>query len=1027
VVSAWITLDGAVWSGFGTLAAGTGIWLSGRVRASGFGICLLLGAAALLPAAGAASAEPAGAKSKQGKRVIVRPKSGKRVRRYPVRAVVKGRDGLFDLKATLNGKGIAGAFGRTRKGKRTARLSRSHGLRHGRNVLRVKARRKIGQRRRRAKVAFFVGRKRPLAGAGRDRRIVEGERFRFRGQALPHPRKPRARGKRRVKYRWRITKAPRQSSFRDNAASGSPRVAGKPLSKPTARRPGFTPDVRGRYRFKLRVTDGKRSSSDEVRLNAVPGTPFVPIETMDTSGHFPAIQVGGKPYSAQAVEDPWLQVLVLDRATLGFVSNKTYRCPYPHNCAQTVAHDLSKLDDTKLVIAVNQPNFVRPYGLSDALAPIGFPKYDLYRFDDAPSGTVSAIGVPGLPAGQADISIDLDGPPGIANMDGYLTPDQFFNYTWLPKERPLYDTRESSTIELGKGNVMEIDGKKIESEAIFNDSGEFQVLVLDGLTLDVVDNKTYFTNTDGGRGSSSTTNVDRMRRRLAQVTPGQIVFVTSIVQDPMSQPVDPNAAPAAWNQLANQIASLGGSRHTFFEASAKQGASYTLVGWGGAGEANGEESSSVKDPQPGGGRLQGALMPDHTSQLRPAVTSVGDAPNETLMQLALKPEGPWPLDGNTQAQAAIKWIGSQIKQLGSNPRSAYWIQDFKQSGWMGIADQVSKLTYPGRLIPHGFSKQNFQLAQSELVKEINWVGDVRGYLSDLSTPFSDSALQSWAKLTTISDKVENALKPPADKTQASVFDVVRGIYGLIGVAGGPPAEAVAEVFQVATDIIAENRDGSDASDINVRASELAANLIDRLKNAQAATQRLGDIIVADYTKLSTVGTNERCAPGPGCPVEWQFTAEDKQSAAASVYKGIETLFDKQLMGLAFPAYSLKTSTRHHNAREWTCGRTGDFRFEFQPFDDTKTNQVLPDNGQSELTIAKPGTYQVYALGSVFPDEEPYTMTVPPGATLDRMFSPASSSLDPTQGGLGIYPPDFMLHANPRDYPSDALCGFPGDG
>ncbi len=1015
---------------FGTLVAGTRIWLSRRVRASGFGICLLLGAAALLPVGGAASPEPAGAKSKQGKRVIVRPKSGKRVRRYPVRAVVKGRDGLFDLKATLNGKGIAGAFGPKRKGKRTARLSRSLGLKRGRNVLRVKARRKIGQRRRKAKVAFFVNHKRPLAGAGQDRRIVEGEKFRLRGQALPYPNKPRARAKGRVKYRWRITKAPRQSSFHDDAAASSARVADEPLSKPVARRPGFTPDVRGQYRFKLHVTDGGRSSSDEVRLNAVPPTPFVPVQTVSTSSP-PAIRVGNVPYVAEQPESgsPWMQVLVLDRATLGYVSNKTYGCN-GGSCSQSasqVADDLAKLDDTKLVIAASQgaeDDFMSPASYPQALAPIGFPKLDPRPFEDARAGTVSAIGVPGLPAGQADVRFDPGGEPGGGNLGGHLIPDQFFNYTWLPENRPLYDTRESQWTSGGFGNVMEIDGRKIESDAV-GEAGAFQVVVLDGLTLKLIDDKTYLTGCIDD-AQCSTTYVDEMRKRLQQVTPGQLVFITSMLDDPDSlQPVGPDTDPTAWNQLASAIADLGGSRHTFFEATAEKGASYTLVGWGGAGEANGEESTSVKDPQPGAGRLQGALMPDHTSQLRPAVASVGDAPNETLLQLMLKPEGPWPLDGNTEAQYAIKWIGSQIKQLGANPRSAYWIQDFKQSGWTEIADQVGKLTYPGRLIPHGFSRETFRLAQAELVKEINWVGDVRGYLADISAPFSDSALQSWTDLNTIYNKVNNALKPPDDQTQASVFDVVRGIYGLIGVAGGPPAEAVAEVFQVATDVIADNRDGSDASDINVRASELAANLIDRLKNAQAATQRIGDIIVADYTKLSTVATNERCTPGPNCPLDWQFTTKDKQSAAASAYKGIETLFDKQLMGLAFPAYSLKPSTRHHNAREWTCDRTGDFRFSFQPFDDSKTKQVLPDSGQSELMIAKPGTYQVYGLGSRFPDKEPYKMTVPPGDTLDRMFSPASSSLDPTQGGLGVYRPDFMLQANPRDYPADALCGFPG--
>jgi hypothetical protein len=997
---------------------------------SGLVVCLPLIAAVLLTPGGAASPQTAVA----SKRVILRPNAHQRVRRHPVRLVVRGGDGLFDVRARLNGRKITDAFGRARKGKRVAWISSSHGLKRGRNVLRVKARRRVGKRRRKARVAFFVRHARPLAGAGRDRRIVEGETFRLRGQALPRPRKSRARANRRIKYRWRITKAPRRSAFRDDVKAGSARRAGGPLRNPTARRPGFTPDVPGQYRFKLRAVEAGRSSSDEVRLNAVPDTPFVPIETM-LHIPSPAIGVGGKVYPAgerssggpgNVIEDAFLQVLVLDRDTLGLVSNKTYGCPFPHNCAAPVVEDLKKLDDKKLVIAVNHPGFFMGGALPVALAPIGFPTtYDPVSFINAPSGTVSAIGVPGLPAGQADISIDLDGPPGIASMDGYLTPNQHFDYTWLPKDRLQYDTRESQWLaDDSFGNVMEIDGTKIESESVGGDGGAFQVVVRNGLNGKLVDNQTYVTHCTGD-AQCSTTHVDEMSERLRQVTEGQVAFITSIVVEPFVEPVDPDATPAAWNKLASEIARLGGSRNAFFEATAKKGASYTLVGWGDAGEGNGEESTSVKDTQAGAGRLQGTLVPGHTSQPRPAVASVGDAPNEALMQLTLKPEGPWPLDDNAEAQSAIRWIGSQIKQLGkSNPRSAYWIQDFHDSKWMGIANQVDRLEYPGRLLSHGFSKKNFLLAQNELVKEINWVGDVRDYLADLSAPFSDEALPSWAKLTTISDKVDNALNPPNNQTEADVLDVVRGFLGVAGAAGGPPTEAVAEVFQAAIDILAEQQNGSDISKINVRASELAGELIDRLKSAEQATQRIGDIIVADYTKLSTVATNERCSPkDPNCPVEWQFTTKDQQSAAASIYKGIETLFDEQFMGIAFPAYRLAESSKHHNAREWVCTSGGG-----APFDNQNERQHLPDNGQSELIIGKPAKFQVYALGSKFPKRDPMDLKVPPAETLDRMFSPASSSLDPTQGGLGIYRPDFMLHANPRDFPPEAVttfCHFPG--
>jgi hypothetical protein len=90
------------------------------------------------------------------------------------------------------------------------------------------------------------------------------------------------------------------------------------------------------------------------------------------------------------------------------------------------------------------------------------------------------IGVPGLRPGQADIRAIADGEAGTGNMNGYLTPDQFFNYTWLPTERALFDTRPPGQSQVE--NLIQVGGQTF-SERQGVAPGWFHVEVFDPHTL----------------------------------------------------------------------------------------------------------------------------------------------------------------------------------------------------------------------------------------------------------------------------------------------------------------------------------------------------------------------------------------------------------------------------------------------------------------------------------------------------------------------------------------------------------------
>jgi hypothetical protein len=73
-------------------------------------------------------------------RVVLAPHSGAHVRGNTVRIVVPAGNEWNDVVARLNGVSLGREFARVGKGRRVLRAPASHSLRHGRNVLRVRAR-----------------------------------------------------------------------------------------------------------------------------------------------------------------------------------------------------------------------------------------------------------------------------------------------------------------------------------------------------------------------------------------------------------------------------------------------------------------------------------------------------------------------------------------------------------------------------------------------------------------------------------------------------------------------------------------------------------------------------------------------------------------------------------------------------------------------------------------------------------------------------------------------------------------------
>ena len=154
-------------------------------------------------------------------------------------------------------------------------------------------------------------------------------------------------------------------------------------------------------------------------------------------------------------------------------------------------------------------------------------------------------------------------------------------------------------------------------------------------------------------------------------------------------------------KLAEAVAKAGGTRNAFNRtarqtgAPASGGATYTLVGWAGAGEGAGAEAAAGLDGAGDVPLLSGVLRPGRDSEFRPAEVTYSAANPQLLQNLLLaKPTGTWPLDDDPGAQRAISYLGSTDQRLGPDPRSAYWTQSFGESTTNSIIAGLKSVPYP---------------------------------------------------------------------------------------------------------------------------------------------------------------------------------------------------------------------------------------------------------------------------------------------------------------------------------------------
>jgi len=1009
--------------------------------------------------------------------VIVSPRAGQRVTRPPLRIVVRAGREHGDLVARLNGVSIGDEFARSGRSLRRLDVSASHGLRHGRNTLRVRAR--IGSTVRRASVTFTIANRHPIPGAGRARRTVAGSAIRLRGRVVTHPGGPAARG-----VRWRVVSAPAGSRLR--AARGAGRAAraaraaqARGLRRASTLTPLFTPDEPGRYVLRMTVGSGAAARAASVAVDAGPRSAVIPFDTAvdgaDPAGTTsdrtpygrPGIRVGGVVYRA-----PWLngsgangswsgeaggvdytatwQVVVLDRRTLGFVFNRTYgRCSgrtsgglRDYACrrgdggepvAVDMARELSQIDGDHLVFAVSHPSGDgarrrwdspnEPYGRATPVTAIGFPADEpgaaRQVLAGVPAGGAAVAGVGRLAPGRARWDVTRSGR---ARLHGMLVADVDDHYGYVADRRSSFDTRSES--DCGQRHctyALELDGARTSGIPAPGTAG-FLAAVYDERTL-----KRRAAQVLGASAGEPTSDALYSLANFVeeQSAAGGGLFVITSFGPTLFRNGQVTRLSAA--RAADAIASIGGTRERFLTAAVTDGSGYTLIGWTGAGEGRGAEQVGA------GARLRGALAPDQASRMRPANVSADGPPAERLQRLLVAPPTTvWPLDDRPGPRAAIAWIGLQSSRLGGDPRQAYWRQD--ATTLAAAADDVARLTAPSG---QPFTAAEFALAQRQLLTELRWAGNVRDYLALLAAPAGETKATVWQEASILQDRLEAEIRIGKEEAEANAFwfGVVRALLSFAGGAGelveagerfGGLVEVMAAAVESAETGWEAGHDGGAEidDDPRVKADMLAETLQRQAQQTVDSFWRIGNAIISDPAKLAEVGRWEGCLPNAssgGCPEgyeEYATTRADREKAARAARLALERVIYAQLVPANFPV--------------WDTGltRAPDPVANFDCFGGNYLNSPFHDAPRASWSAA---LEQVATPGA--PDPNPAVGTMrwrvrimvarsgttylhPSDEVLERMFGEVDADSD--ESGLGLLPQQVMRESDAIYEPGGAV-------
>ncbi|UUY02921.1 MFS transporter [Svornostia abyssi] len=769
------------------------------------------------------------------------------------------------------------------------------GLRHGRNVLRIRAVHRGGgydiEER-----TITVARSRPLAAAGRDRRhparapiTLDGRRSRAATSGA------------RLRHRWVLAATPRGSKARLRAAGTA--------------RPTLTPDLPGRYRIRLTVRETSRgartaqipAAGDTVEVAATqPPNPLgIPIATLTATNGTYATVVGGQTIAPPSGGP--VSLVVIDSAT-GAVSDS-----YGFTAGQDAA--ASQLVQGLATGSATQNAIVALSALPGAAVGPGWDQI-IKQISGAElgatalgSGGWSVIGNPTTSDGVANATDAARNRP-LGAVTGYVQNQVALSrYTFVTGGYVSYATRANGST--ATTNTMTVGAATYPSTDVRDkcDPGEdaagFQVVLLDAGTLELISSSTNTTRCGSRMYLPGYNNfADEV---VLAATPAfrTLILIQSIGTTPIL-PSGPAEAPSSEKfvgppsvgvtamNLAAALTRLGGDPSTFLNpiAATAQGAnriapSADLAFVGGTyrdatqtaqpvGDAA-EAFSGIPGATPPAGSadgraLRGTLRRGARWQYEPATsTTIADAPPD-LNTVAYQAPTPWPFTaagGGTPAQqAAYRYLSlrvlGELFTAGRYPSGACTrarqrfgpaTADIRQLYCATTIDptgDIADVTWPGGITT--FTRADLRTVKTGLAKELTWVASSRALFADLASAYDGEGGQT-PQIDSIVTNVHSAIDPDAGATVAGTWlGIASDVANLAASIFGIP-DFTADVASAINLISAAGFTASDALsayDFSTDATDLATEAAARSESIAETIRAMPAIFATDYGKLEAI-------------------------------------------------------------------------------------------------------------------------------------------------------------------------------
>ena len=713
-------------------------------------------------------------------------------------------------------------------------------------------------------------------------------------------------------YQWEIVRAPEGSA---------PTVTG--ANSPRAR---LRTTVSGVYRVRLEVTETKAggkatgaakpgTTSDVVETAVTPQDNIgAPIESIALNGSGQkGILIGGDPqgnYPQQFYpatdQSAELQLLVLDRQTLEFVSNDSYGAD-AGGTSQLLAH-VQSVPNSQLAILTTPQNAQTPTLSGQSLANVNA-AMNLLGGDPAPTypsaGCVrlcpsfTVIGTTGITDDQGKpqccpsaenwgLSLAVPGrqPSLPGSLHGYLQEDLHGNYRYVSGDFVRFDTvgqGASSTqavIEIGDCDLPQ--AQRIQpcsqhtSQQIPQGQGGYFVLILDAGTLAIADEGTF----SGPGFAGDVVNILKDRAN------GDLAFIQSIGD----APYDP--------AISAPLMDLGGSPY-LYQTIANAGP-FTQVGPdAGPSSPFTEVSTPAMSPSGGkvGGQLVGLLGRNNHGTYYPVNSGPSDTLDFEFPRVVYGPQTAWPYrgaqgsSGQEAVDCAYRYLQSRSagEQLAGPTLEGNYVTT--GPGWGALGDALQDLSYSDLSRVKNCEASRFtedfwtKEVQPQIAAELGGVGAIQGWNGKLVQPF-ESQNNTYVSVEAIANEILGIIDPPPKAvTSVDGVAVASDVFWLVGAVAGTfgcegcegLTNIVSASLSLANDAQSNTTGGGDsvARTFETTADNVANELGEAYQNSNLVIEQFGDFLVGDWRKISE--TVDRIKTGGS----WEWLGAPSASAIDS--------------------------------------------------------------------------------------------------------------------------------------------------